>query len=223
MKPEIKNVPLPMWMQKLPRDERGYPIPYIALIDNDGKPQFTVNEEHKRQKVLNKNLCGICGRKLLRYRALVGGPLSAFFETGAYIDPPMHIECCRYALKVCPYLATPSWTKSLGTKKIKQATLDADRLILVDNTMMPDRPPLFVVAVHTKVDFVRYENSKVIQYIKPRKPYISVEYWRQGERLDDQVGEKEAKEFMVNSLAADFDETLNDIGQSNVQAILQRL
>ena len=39
--------PVPKMMRTLPRDARGYPIPFIVVIDRAGKPQFTINDAQR--------------------------------------------------------------------------------------------------------------------------------------------------------------------------------
>lgn len=193
-------------MRKLPKDRRGYPIPYTVLIDDKGLPHFAINEEGRRQRVIKKHLCPICGNKLLKRRASVGGPLSAFHPQGSYIDPPMHVECARYALAVCPYLAAPSYSKRLDAKTIKKDSFNDPRQVLlaVDPTMDPNRPQLFVMVTHTHEVYVKVSTG-VIKYVVPVKPYFAVEYWRQGARLPDDVGEAEAKQVLLAQLKNDVD------------------
>jgi hypothetical protein len=225
LRPEIENTPLPVWMADLKRDPRGYPIPYIALVDKTGVAHFTINHEPKRQEVISKDLCGICGKKLLRWRALVGGPVSAFMEDGAYIDPAMHIECCQYALKVCPYLALPSFTKEIGAKKLKAENMPGDTpAVLVDNTMMKDKPTFFVLVVHTRCEKVFYDpaTKTVVQYLKPKKPYVRAEYWHNGIQLEEQDGLETAKAALYLDLIKQYPNANRLIEESFVRSLLSR-
>ena len=113
-------VPIPARMAHLDRDRRGYPIFFMAYRDQQGRPHFTINDERKRQIVIARDLCSICGAPLLRGRWFLGGDLSAFDANGAYIDPPMHDECVHYALRVCPYLASPSWSHYVAGRTLDQ-------------------------------------------------------------------------------------------------------
>ncbi len=179
-------VPIPATMAHLERDARGLPVPFIVLRDTQGVPHFTVNNDTLRVKCLYENLCGICGKRLHRGRWFIGGPLSAFDPHGFYVDPPMHAECARYALQVCPYLGAPHYGRSIAGKTIAPTELEAMQSALVDFTMLPERPPLFVavMAVEQKVSY----NEKLETYVCPVKPYRSIEYWQYGKRLPDEVG-----------------------------------
>lgn len=174
-------VPIPDRMKALPFDRRGLPVPVTVYVDHDGKPHFTINDEAKRQHMIMDDRCSICGGKLLRGRWFVGGPMSAFDPEGAYIDPPMHHECAHYALRVCPYLAAPSYSKRVDDRTLGK---ERDDLILIDPTMIAERPEYFVAVLARGQDLVIYEKPVLmVRYIKPRRPYIRVEHWRHGRRI----------------------------------------
>src|SRR5262245_47952542 len=178
---DLHSVPVPKRMQHLPRDRRGYPIPSTILIDDQGRPHFTINDELKRQEQIRQHRCPICNGKLGKAFWFVGGPRSAFDEHGCYIDLPMHGDCMRYALQVCPYLAAPVYSgrldgKTLGANAGKYG-------IMIDNTMIPNRPEVFVAVMTKGIKILRHG-----QYVKPRRPYLQIEYWAHGQRLPDAQG-----------------------------------
>jgi hypothetical protein len=173
----VSDIPIPRRMRALSRDRRGYPIPAGVLIDATGAPQFTINDEGTRQKHLAEDRCAICGKRLMGRRWFVGGARSAFHENGAYIDPPLHYECAHYALRVCPFLAAPHYGKRIDAAKVKPGGLSATA-ILIDQTMIAERPATFVAVLAQ-----RTERSG--PYVKPSRPYVRIEFWRQGERVTD--------------------------------------
>ena len=171
----MNEIPIPARMRYLPRDRRGYPIPFIVFRDTDRNPHFTINDDQRRAFVLKHDRCGICNHALFRGRWYVGGPASAFDPRGAYLDPPMHHECAEYALQVCPYLAAPSYSRLIDGK-----TLDpekADATIVLDATVDNTRPD-FSVAVMAIGHRITAEG-----YIVPKRPYRRVEIWKHGKRL----------------------------------------
>lgn len=183
----MKNVPLPRRMQILQKDPRGYPIPFIVLRDSDGRPHFTINDDQKVEWALRRHLCGICGQKLYPKRQwLVGGPLSAFHDHGAYIDGPLHRECAEYALQVCPFLAAPNYSRRIDGKTLDPKKTDP-RLILMDTTMIPERPPLYVLAATTEVT-AKYNG--VVRYLFPKRPWKEVHFWRNGVQLTAGEGQQ---------------------------------
>lgn len=168
----MKSVPIPRRMARLDRDPRGYPIPYVVLRA-EGRAHFTINDEQRRQECLDRDWCPICGTLLARDRWFVGGALSAFHEQGAYVDTPMHDDCAHYALRVCPYLAAPSYGK-----RIDDRTLNGDEPnlgLFFDDTMIAERPEVFVAVLSRGHDVT--EGG----YLRPRRPYLAVEVWRHGQ------------------------------------------
>ena len=186
------EVPIPRRMSKLPRDPRGYPIPVNVFRDRSGNPHFTINDELMRRRLLKYDRCPICGAKLLRFRWFVGGPLSAFHEHGMYIDLGMHDECAHYALQACPYLAAPHYGRRIDDKTLKPGEGPP---IMIDHTMLPDRPALFV-AVCARGQTIHAHG----QYVAPVRPYVRVEYWQHGERLDDAEGATLAQAAIAEKL-----------------------
>jgi hypothetical protein len=174
------KVKIPRLMRNLPKDSRGYPVPVTAFRDKNGKPHFAVNDSAVRTDIIIHDRCPICGNKLSERLWFVGGPLSAFNPDGAYIDPAMHYECMKYALQVCPYLAAPSYTRRIDDKTIKPDTIP-DAVVFVDSTMIPERPDVFV-AVETNSYSMSLHTPPMI-YLKPRRPYSSIEFWKNGQRL----------------------------------------
>jgi hypothetical protein len=176
------GVELPTRMQKLEKDHRGYPVPFIVLRDKAGEPHFTINDDRKLFYVLEHDLCGICGQKLLRGRWFVGGPLSAFHPQGAYLDGPLHHECMTYALQVCPYLVASKYLK-----RVDVATLKAEEreMILIDPTALPYRPKVFVAVMAVgQTVLVSPPQPKY----KPNRPYRAVEFWLNGKQISKDQG-----------------------------------
>ncbi|QIG76147.1 putative clamp loader subunit DNA polymerase accessory protein [Rhizobium phage RHph_I4] len=180
------STPIPDRMKHLPLDRRGYPIPANVFRDKNGDPHFTINDETTRQRLIARDACPICGNGLLRGRWFVGGPGSAFHDHGNYIDTAMHYECLEYALKVCPYLAAPSYAKRIDDKTLKPE--NAPGIVTGDPTVDPVRPAVFVAVMATGTDFVVHPVIGHVVYVKPRRPYKIVEFWHQGKRIDGTTG-----------------------------------
>jgi hypothetical protein len=94
----------PLFMQKLPIDERGYPVPYFVQWI-DGKPEFRIMDAKKLVLCVNERLCWICGGRLFREMVFVAGPMCAINRISS--EPPSHRECARYAAMACPFLVKP--------------------------------------------------------------------------------------------------------------------
>jgi hypothetical protein len=100
--------PLPDYMNRLPLDERGYPVPwFVAWIE--GKPDFrivrNINDIPAEVVAHRGQQCWICGRRLGAYRSFVVGPMCAVNLTSG--EPPSHLSCATFAAKACPFLARP--------------------------------------------------------------------------------------------------------------------
>jgi hypothetical protein len=183
-----RKVEVPVRMRHLPRDPRGFPIFAMAFRDSTGRAHFTINDETERMRMIHEDCCSVCGKKLLRGRWFIGGEKSAFHPRGVYLDPPMHAECARYALRVCPYLASPSYDKLIhgATMRDGSATLIDPTSIVSPSTADEVRPVLFV-AVLARGQRTRMTEGGCV--IKPSRPYIRVEYWQHGYELAAQQGE----------------------------------
>jgi hypothetical protein len=51
-----RAVPIPKRMRHLAVDPRGYAVPFIVAVGEDGRPRFTVNDERKWQHVIQRQL-----------------------------------------------------------------------------------------------------------------------------------------------------------------------
>jgi hypothetical protein len=175
-------IPIPDRMRDLPRDARGFPIPFIVMRDRDGRPHFTINDEARRRFVLENDRCAICNFPLNRGRWYVGGPACAFHKRGAYLDPPMHRECAHYALQVCPYLAAPRYAKLIDGRTLDPAK--APSLVLLDSNVDNSRPALFVAVMAIGHKIVMPEG-----YTRPRRPLRRIEFWQHGRQISREQAE----------------------------------
>lgn len=152
---KFTDIPVPARMAKLKKDRRGYPIPAMVVVDDDGRPHFQINDERIRQKMIAEDRCPICAGKLARGRWFVGGPLSAFSSRGLFIDPPTHDECAHYALRVCPYLAAPNYGREIGARTLEGKTVEGISAISVDPTVLAGRPATFVAVMAVGQDYIQ--------------------------------------------------------------------
>lgn len=185
--------PIPARMAHLKRDPRGYAIPVITMVDETGRAHLTVNNEKERQRCLKYNRCHICGTRLFKYKWLVGSPLAAFSPEGIYIDGPLHHECMRYAVNVCPWLAAPSYKRQIGDKTLDPAHVPPGHQT-VDPSITHHRPDLFVAVKIEKFTTIPrdFEN----QYIVPRRPILDREFWCKGVMLDAMHGALMSGQYM---------------------------
>lgn len=151
---------LPLRMRALPRDDRGYPVPFfVAWID--GKPDFRVADQAKLGACHNERRCWLCGEKLGRYMAFVIGPMCAVNRISA--EPPSHIECARFAAQACPFLARP--------KALRRATGLPEDKIEPAGVMLPRNPGVALVWVTRKYSLVRTRNGVLFEVGNPEQTF----------------------------------------------------
>lgn len=112
LRPELP--PLPRRFQRLPIEERGFPVPwFVAWIDEDGKecpvgqgkPDFRIVRSNGVPDAHNQQRCWLCGERLGVHIAFVIGPMCAVNRISS--EPPSHVECADFAARACPFLARP--------------------------------------------------------------------------------------------------------------------
>jgi hypothetical protein len=184
---------MPRALRKRPKDRRGYPIPFIVLIDTAKRPHFTINNGDRVLAAGRKKLCGLCGGKLRGDIAFVGGPVCFLSSRGAFSDPPMHAECARYAIRVCPYLAAPSYGRRIDDKTLKPEATPGGVMIREDLEVAEDRPVAFMLGTTDRFEmFLRPDGAPLFQCAGR---WSDVEVWQHGQRLEG--------EAMEAALAAD--------------------
>lgn len=100
---------MPDRVAKLPKDHRGFPVPwFVAYID--GVPDFRVIGERKIIDAHRHKKCWICGEKLGKFMAFVIGPMCAINRVSS--EPPSHKDCAEFAAKACPFLTRPKMKRN---------------------------------------------------------------------------------------------------------------
>jgi hypothetical protein len=171
-------VTVPARIARLPRDPRGYPIPWNVLR-TESDVFFTVNDDRRSWQALREDLCPICGEKLDSLIWFVGGPRSAFHPDGWYLDLPGHQECIEYALQTCPYLAAPKYLGRVDV--VHPGKLPPEAAVLIDETMIPDRPELFVAVGCSAIQMLK-RPFPLSPYLKPGNP-SQWTFWRHGQQI----------------------------------------
>lgn len=100
--------PLIPRIAKLPRDERGYPVPFFVAWP-DGKPEFRMMDHRKLVLCIKEELCWCCGEKLGSNKAFLIGPMCAINRNNS--EPPNHLDCAGWAARACPFLVKPQMVR----------------------------------------------------------------------------------------------------------------
>lgn len=92
--------PEPARLARRPHHGR-FPIPFVTLV-RDGKPDFRVQDNRRRERCAYERLCQLCGEDLGESFVFVGWAQS--IERRTFGEPPMHGPCCDWAWAICPFL-----------------------------------------------------------------------------------------------------------------------
>jgi hypothetical protein len=107
--------PPPARIARLPKDARGYPVPWFLAWMAKGEecdpampgaePDFRVIRRGARERAWEHRLCWICGGPMGVHRIYVIGPMCVVNRVT--MEPPCHRECAEYAAIACPFLVRP--------------------------------------------------------------------------------------------------------------------
>lgn len=111
----VELPPLPDRVARLPRDSRGFPVPWFVQWmrggeptrwdDPGAEPDFRVIGEGKLWMAYNRQRCWICGDKLGVHQVYVIGPMCVINRVTS--EPASHRQCAEFAAKACPFLTKP--------------------------------------------------------------------------------------------------------------------
>ncbi|MFL1449265.1 hypothetical protein ACI77O_12790 [Pseudomonas tritici] len=161
---DISTIEKPPRIATLACDGRGYPIFFTAFVGSDGKPNFRIQDPYKWQVATERSLCGICGQKLGKRFAFVGGPKS--MKSRYFTDAPMHESCAIYALQACPFIAMPRMAY------LKHVQPGHELNHLVSDT----KPELFGIGIATKMKLVHFQGQQLIK----AGAWLRVRFWKDG-------------------------------------------
>lgn len=156
----MKDFVIPDRMKHMKQDSRGYPIPFFVPII-DGVPDFRLLDFNKQKIAVDKELCGICGRKLHSdYCYWISGPQG--LKNRISSDPAMHRECAEFALNVCPHLV-------LQRAERRDKNVPRDAKIAALYTMISDKPgSMFLVKTKTRWHIVKSPvGQNLLRYSDP--------------------------------------------------------
>jgi hypothetical protein len=213
----LNTVPIPARMAHLPLDRRGYPIPWIVMRDATGRPHFTINDHNRVHQCGKFGLCGICGKPLGKYLRshgdakppakgafFVGGPASFYHDRGAFLDPPLHRECAVYAMRVCPYIANPSYGKRIDDATLKPEHMPAGMAVIQTAGNPPSldtRPQVFILGLAKRWEMFEPRPGTILFKVpNHRRDWVHMSAWRHGVELD--IESREVKDEIFRRLMA---------------------
>ena len=157
---------MPERIARLERDPRGYPIPWFVHRPADGPIDFRVMDPVRFQRAIREHRCWVCGDRLGKYIAFVGGPLSA--AQRLYADPPMHVDCAEFSAKVCPFLAIPTAQRREANKPAHVEITDRDATVMEN----PEVTGVFITTGYRKMPngILLANESREIRWFHEKRP-----------------------------------------------------
>lgn len=116
---------------KLPRDHRGFPIPWFIHIGADGVPDFRCIAPGKFATAIRRRFCWVCGEPLGVRMTFVIGPMCAVTRTTS--EPPNHFSCAEFAARACPFLTKPAMRYQPNDDLMASGALEAPGLVIDRN------------------------------------------------------------------------------------------
>lgn len=171
-----RDVVIPWPLSERPRDPRGYPIPWnVPVVEVEPGvrvPQFREVDPNKNLAALAGRLCALCGTEHHPAVSFVGGPVA--LERELFTEPPMHVECALYALRVCPFLIVKDARYSGAPHRPETELVEG---------IGEGHPSRFALVIAGDYKLVLIPGTEETAYQPVR--YFVDSWWREGRMLSD--------------------------------------
>lgn len=166
---------LPPRIAKLPKDDRGYPVPAFVEWMIDGNPvaraypgaypDFRYARSHFRAQAFRQGLCWICGEPTGVHKVYAIGPMCVINRTT--MEPASHRQCAEFAVKACPFLVRPRMRRlPFGEDEPRQAA----------GTMIERNPGCVCLYETREAKAFAVDKNWLIRLGKPDR----VDWWAEG-------------------------------------------
>lgn len=150
----VRDVPKPERVARLPVDERGYPI-FFTIQPPAGRPlNFRALNLERHERAGREGLCMVCGEPLDYWLYFIGGPMC--LANRIFGDGAMHKECAEYSLQVCPHLNTAS------ARYASERGVNEDPTLVGDPNVIKQRPSRLLVVRVRSYRLVSNGSGKVV-------------------------------------------------------------
>jgi hypothetical protein len=173
--PMLKVTPIPRRMRSLARDERGFVIPWFAWHDDTGGPHISVLDQKKWCEAVDRDRCWLCGQPLGVFKAFVAAPINVLKRI--VLEPPSHLDCAEYAMRVCPFLSNPAMRRRQRTER----QVDQDCLVGHVGQRPTPNPGVFALWVTRSYTLGRLRDHPAITIGDSE----SVRWWTRGRPATD--------------------------------------
>jgi hypothetical protein len=168
----------PARIARLPKDSRGYPVPWFLAWLSMGaecdpampgaEPDFRVIKSHAREEAWERRKCWICGGPLGVHKVYVIGPMCVVNRTT--MEPPCHRDCAEYAVRACPFLVRPRM------RRLPSDDLTREGGFHVAGEMIPRNPGASCLYEARDARPFNARNGWLIKLGEP----LSVDWWAHG-------------------------------------------
>jgi len=185
----IPSIKIPTYLARRPRDARGYPIPYVVQQPRGEAPRFPVVDLDAWRVCVTQRRCALCAREfrgaistidgclITEGVYFIGGPICA--DNRLFFDPAMCEACARYAIRVCPYLALPSYNRTRGPEAF-EGTRHAPSQVVEVASASVKRPARFMLGRAPGYTVRHINGDKLVL----ARPWLELEWWACGERVE---------------------------------------
>jgi len=163
----LDNSLLPGRMMHLPRDKRGYIVPWFVQWLNS-EPVFPAFDPDKWRLAVKQGRCWVCGGHMGRWMTFVVGPMCTINRVSA--EPPSHIECAEYSAKVCPFLANPNM------RRVPHEKVPGGEMIQPGGLMEDRNPGLMALWRTRKMAILPTATGPLVQMGDPSQ----IDWWYRG-------------------------------------------
>lgn len=160
---------LPPYMEKLPRDHRGFIVPwFVPKMRATGEWNFQAIDPRRVLEAVQRNVCWICGNKLRKNLAFVVGPMCVVNRVSS--EPPSHVECATYAVQVCPFLTKP---------RMRRAPMDEEEHQAPPGIMLARNPGVSALWVVRRMKPFRSGAGLLFRILEPT---VRISCWAEGRK-----------------------------------------
>jgi hypothetical protein len=209
---------LPPRIAKLPKDDRGYPVPAFVQWMRDGEraerrepgaaPDFRYANTDFRNRAFKAGLCWICGEPMGVHRVYVIGPMCVINRTTS--EPASHRDCATFAVKACPFLVKP---------RMRRIGFDEDEPHSGFAGQMIERNPGCVCLYETReAKAFRAKGGWLIRLGKPDR----VDWWaeaRQATRAEIMASMMSGYPLLMAEAAKEGEQSISDLMDMRADAM----
>ena len=208
---------LPPRIKRLPKDDRGYPVPKFVEWMKDGKPaadrtspgavpDFRYANQGFRARAFKQGLCWICGEPTGVHQVYAIGPMCLINRTT--MEPASHRDCATFAAKACPFLIRP---------RMRRIGFDEDEPRGVAGQMIERNPGCVALYETRQAETFQATGGWLIRLGKPDR----VDWWaegRQATRAEVMASIDSGYPLLLDQAMKDGQDAVEELGRLSIEA-----